>query len=220
MKSSTIRRSTLSKESMEVIEQLAKEQQEEGIVEYVRPESVAQKDSDVCNKSQEIDLLWQNFKSSTQFNTNSPVALVAIGFIAGVITTVIIFACINSYMAKHSAASETLLGSSTVVESTLEEQAEIAQEELENRVNIPTEEDNAAPLVEPVAEPTAEAPAPVIDKSKMKKYVVKNGDTGESIIKRHYGSYTPEREQAIIKANNLKTLDRINIDQELWLPMP
>ena len=55
---------------MEVIEQLAKEQQEEGIVEYVRPESVAQKDSDVCNKSQEIDLLWQNFKSSTQFNTN------------------------------------------------------------------------------------------------------------------------------------------------------
>ena len=52
----------------------------------------------------------------------------------------------------------------------------------------------------------------------MKKYIVKNGDTVESIIKKAYGSYTPERAELIMKANNLKTLDRINIDQELLLP--
>ena len=39
MKSSTIRRSTLSKESMEVIETLAKEQENEGSLGvYVRPD--------------------------------------------------------------------------------------------------------------------------------------------------------------------------------------
>ena len=204
---------------MEVIEQLAKEQQEEGLVEYVRPTENQEKESEVCNKAQEIDLLWQNFKSSTQFNTNSPVALFVFGFIAGIITTVIIFACVNSYFAKHTASGDVLLSSDTVVETTLEEQAQSAEDELQNRVNIPSEEDNVAPQPES-AVVEQEVQTPSVDTSKMKKYVVKSGDTGESIIKKHYGSYTPEREKAIIKANNLKTLDRINIDQELWLPMP
>ena len=53
----------------------------------------------------------------------------------------------------------------------------------------------------------------------MKKYVVKSGDTGESIMKHFYGSYSPEKAQLIMKANNLKSLDRINIDQELLIPM-
>jgi len=221
MKSSTIRRSTLSKESIEVIEQLAKEQQnQDGIVEYYRPEAFVEDEQESTNKSQEIDLLWQNFKT-TQFSTNSPVACVVFGFIAGVISTVLVFLGINSYMARHSQVSDaTLITSESAVEVTLEEQADMAQEELQNRVHIPTEEDNIVSQVEKnIQEPVVEStPAPVVDKSKMKKYVVKSGDTGESIIKKHYGSYTSEREQAIIKANNLKTLDRINIDQELWLP--
>lgn len=221
MKSSTIRRSTLSKESIEVIEQLAKEQQnQDGIVEYYRPEAFVEDEQESTNKSQEIDLLWQNFKT-TQFSTNSPVACVVFGFIAGVISTVLVFLGINSYMARHSQVSDaTLITSESAVEVTLEEQADMAQEELQNRVHIPTEEDNIVSQVEKnIQEPVVEStPTPVVDKSKMKKYVVKSGDTGESIIKKHYGSYTSEREQAIIKANNLKTLDRINIDQELWLP--
>ena len=221
MKSSTIRRSTLSKESIEVIEQLAKEQQnQDGIVEYYRPEAFVEDEQESTNKSQEIDLLWQNFKT-TQFSKNSPVACVVFGFIAGVISTVLVFWGINSYMARHSQVSDaTLITSEPAVEVTLEEQADMAQEELQNRVHIPTEEDNIVSQVEKnIQEPVVEStPTPVVDKSKMKKYVVKSGDTGESIIKKHYGSYTSEREQAIIKANNLKTLDRINIDQELWLP--
>ena len=53
----------------------------------------------------------------------------------------------------------------------------------------------------------------------MKKYVVKNGDTVESIIKKNYGTYSPEKAELIMKANNMQSLDRINIDQELLIPM-
>ena len=52
----------------------------------------------------------------------------------------------------------------------------------------------------------------------MTKYVVKNGDTAEKIIKNHYGTYSEEKAQMVMKANNLSSLDRINIDQELLLP--
>ncbi len=62
MKSSTIRRSTLSRETMEVIENLAKEQDPNGLNEYVRPEDVESSSSDSFSsmaqeKAQEIDLL-------------------------------------------------------------------------------------------------------------------------------------------------------------------
>ena len=53
----------------------------------------------------------------------------------------------------------------------------------------------------------------------MKKYVIKDGDTVEAIIKHHYGSYTPARAQNIMKANNLSNLERISIGQVLLLPV-
>ena len=216
MKSSTIRRSTLSKESMEVIETLAKEQENEGSLgEYVRPdEEVAKQESEFANKAQEIDLLWQNFKA-TQFNSKSPAAYVLIGFLIGV-----------GYASNKTVSSTlpkvSLFGIEKIftnhkqpqAEETLEEQADNAQDiAQDNRVSVPTEEETVA-VQNNAIEPTAN-----VDSSKMKKYVVKSGDTGESIMKHFYGSYSPEKAQLIMKANNLKSLDRINIDQELLIPM-
>lgn len=234
MKSSTIRRSTLSRESMEVIENLAKEQEAEGSLgEYVRPDEIfEEKNSTVSNKSQEIDLLWQNFKT-TQFNTNSPTAYILLGFVIGVITTVFAIAGLNAIAARHGAQNpqkSSLFGIESIFsshkktpEQTLEQQADNAQEEVNNKVSVPGEDDTAAPVVDASVnnvqeEQTAETSASV-DSSNAAKYIVKDGDTGESIIKKHYGSYTPERAERIIKANNLKTLDRLNIDQELLLPV-
>ena len=65
---------------------------------------------------------------------------------------------------------------------------------------------------------TTKAKEEIVDTSKMTKYVVKNGDTAEKIIKNHYGVYSEEKAQMVMKANNLSSLDRINIDQELLLP--
>lgn len=80
MKSSTIRRSNLSKEKMAVLEALSKyktDASDNTPNVYVRP-----------NREKELDLLWQNFKIS-QKSEKSPVIYLASGFIAGVVTTII-----------------------------------------------------------------------------------------------------------------------------------
>ena len=80
MKSSTLRRSNLSKERMMVLEELSKNKQQPydaspGV--YVR-----------ANKEKELDVLWQNFKVS-QKEEKSPGIYLATGFIAGAIAMLI-----------------------------------------------------------------------------------------------------------------------------------
>lgn len=223
MKSSTIRRSTLSRETMEVIENLAKEQKsDEGLGEYVRPEEIEALADEKSSKSQEIDLLWQNFKT-TQFSS-SPLLCGIWGFAAGILVSVIVVGVVFSFsvksgkiqLVKHSSAG-------SVAEQTLEQQADIAQDEVDNKVNvnIPSDdENNQSAQAENNTETQASTSEPAsFDTSKMKKYIVKSGDTGESIIKHYYGSYSPEKAELIMKANNLNSLDRINIDQELLIPV-
>lgn len=229
MKSSTIRRSTLSKETMDVIETLSKEQDNENSIgEYFRPDEI-EAEKEVEGKSQEIDLLWQTFKTA-QFTSNSPVGYVTMGFVAGVIVTLLFMFGISSLSSKSDINSS---GKTSIIESifsrqqkvdeqTLEQQASSAEEnEGSDRVSVPTDEDvtnvenNSS--TEQVSEGTEKSEN--FDSSKMKKYVVKSGDTVESIIKKNYGTYSPEKADLIMKANNMKSLDRINIDQELLIPM-
>ena len=216
MKSSTIRRSTLSRESMEVIENLSKEQEQDGLLgEYVRPDDVQAK-SESSVKSQEIDLLWQTFKS-TQFNTNSPIAYILLGFIIGVITTLVIGGFFVMNPKSHSGIGK--VQQNLVQEQTLEQQAE---EVVNTGIMAPAESDNLS-LNEQQNVDSEQNQAPVassIDTSNMKKYIVKSGDTVEGIIKKHYGTYSPEKAELIMKANNLESLDRLQIDQELLIPAP
>ena len=215
MKSSTIRRATLSRESMDVIENLAREQQFEGssLGEYYRPEDNSENDFESSSKSKEIDLLWQNFKS-VQFNTNSPFANLLVGFVAGVLTTLILLACFGMFSSKTPSVSP----STPAVEQTLSEQADEAQEELNNRVSVPGEDDSVQPIEQVSKVEEATPVASSNNTSSMTKYIVKDGDTGEAIIKRHYGIWSEEKMNAIIKVNNLKNLDRLHIDQVLYLP--
>lgn len=80
MKSSTLRRSNLSRERMLVLEELSKNRQKPydaspGV--YVR-----------ANKEKELDVLWQNFRVS-QKEDKSPGVYLATGFIAGAIVMLI-----------------------------------------------------------------------------------------------------------------------------------
>ena len=87
MKSSTLRRSNLSKEKMAVLEALSKYKQDSSYDNspnvYVRP-----------NKEKELDLLWQNFKIS-QKSEKSPSVYLATGFIAGAITMLMLTTIIS-----------------------------------------------------------------------------------------------------------------------------
>lgn len=223
MKSSTIRRSTLSKESIDVIETLAKENKDEDLGEYVRPEDLEVKESEdsLASKAQEIDLLWQNFKT-TQFSTNSPVAYILLGVAIGVVVSVVCFVILGLAVTKSGGTlhigNKALFAPASVEVSGLNAQADAAQDEVDAKVVVPSETDNTTAAVSEEPQEPAQA-EPVFDKSKMKKYIVKNGDTVESIIKKNYGTYSPEKAELIMKANNMQSLDRINIDQELLIPM-
>lgn len=86
MKSSTIRRSNLSKEKMAVLEALSQYRHDPydnspGV--YVRP-----------NKERELDLLWQNFKVN-QKNDKSPSVYLAAGFIVGAVVMLVLTVMIS-----------------------------------------------------------------------------------------------------------------------------
>lgn len=81
MKSSTLRRSNLSRERMLVLEELSKNKQkpyDESPGVYVR-----------ANKEKELDVLWKNFRVS-QKEDKSPGIYLATGFIAGAVAMLII----------------------------------------------------------------------------------------------------------------------------------
>lgn len=83
MKSSTLRRSNLSKERMVILEELSRNKKQPydaspGV--YVRQNT---------NKDKELDVLWQNFKIS-QKEDKSPGIYLATGFIAGAVIMLVI----------------------------------------------------------------------------------------------------------------------------------
>ena len=218
MKSSTIRRSTLSRETMEVIENLAKDQDSNGLPnEYVRPEDIETPKSENDSKAQEIDLLWQTFKT-TQFNTKSPLAYMTGGFLVGVIATILVLVCVGAIAVKTDSKlpKKTLFGlEKKAPEQTLEQQTDRAKDTADMQVSIPNEEENVSSTPEN-ASGSAEVTKGV---KEFKKYVVQSGDTGESIIKHYYGSWSQEKADLVMKANNLTNFDKINIGQELIIPI-
>ncbi len=81
MKSSTIRRSNLSKEKMAVLEALSKyghEAYDNSVGVYVRP-----------NREKELDLLWKNFKVN-QKPEKSPNVYLTAGFVAGAVVMLVL----------------------------------------------------------------------------------------------------------------------------------
>ncbi len=245
MKSSTIRRSALSKESMNVIENLANEKDENmknnnNINENSAPSEYYRENdsnSESENKAKEIDLLWQTFKSP-QFNTNSTFAHVFCGFILGVVVTVvaiflyIMFALNSDNPSKYDVFNMIKNGSQT---ESVKSKVENAEETASNAETSSIEEVETPVLDNKKTEEAAPAKAQKHQKAKkskdakasdnnakkiqVKKYVIKDGDTVEGIIKKNYGAYTQERADAIMKVNKLKDLDHIGIDQELLLPV-
>lgn len=83
MKSSTLRRSNLSKQRIKVLEELSQAKRQpldSSVGVYVRPTK---------DKEKELDMLWQNFRIS-QKDERSPGIYLATGFIAGAIAMLIV----------------------------------------------------------------------------------------------------------------------------------
>lgn len=232
MKSSTIRRSALSKESMGVIESLAGEEfvdysqdieQDNSPEEYLRPET---EDKQNHNKTQEIDLLWQTFKSA-QFNTNSPAIQIIGGVLLGMFISFLIVSAFLVYSANKAGnivnSKQILInfGTEKSVDADLKLDGNIEQIQEENVSSEIVDKEEQTEQQNQQEEISQESSEPEVSYSAKgaKRYIIKEGDTVEGIIKKYYGAYTPERANAIMKANKLNNLDHISIGQELIIPV-
>lgn len=83
MKSSTLRRSNLTREKMAMLSALSDYNASKG-----------RSNGNITDKQAELDLLWQNFKVSAT-PENSPKSFFTFGFISGVVVAVIVMTLIN-----------------------------------------------------------------------------------------------------------------------------
>lgn len=183
MKSSTIRRSNLSKEKMAVLEALSKYRHDgfdNSVGVYVRPTQQS--------REKELDLLWQNFKVN-QKSEKSPNVYLGVGFVAGAVAMLVLTVLISftikgvgsiSNNVNIAPAKKEKLGLNFIPSSNNEEKS--------------TQETNET-------------------------YVVQSGDTIEAILVRFYGSYSKEKEDLILKTNNMTNPNKLSIGQELTIPV-
>ena len=209
MKSSTIRRSNLSKEKMAVLEALTKfknsttnsnddisinsEPIEDGSPEvYVRP-----------NKEKELDLLWKDFKMPK--GERSPIVYLGIGFIAGIITTLVVSAFIG--MSSGNFHPNFKLNFKLPAATAPSAKTQTNQDDKLNFLPS-SESDTNATATETSASVAAN-----------EEYTIQSGDTMESIARRFYGSYSPDKINMIMKANNMTDPNKLAIGQKLIIPM-
>ena len=226
MKSSTIRRSNLSKEKIAVLEALSKfnssnsnsinnsginsEPIEDGSPEvYVRQ-----------NKEKELDILWKDFKLPK--GERSPIVYLGIGFISGIIATLLVTAFIGMSSGDYDATTVTEANNqveavATVAETTA---AETKQEktETEDTAKETAKADTGKKFGLFGGNSSNKNKTEETVAQQNKEYVVQNGDTMDKIVRTYYGTYSPEKVEAIMNANKMDNPNKLSIGQKLIIP--
>ena len=176
---------------------------------YVRP-----------SKEKELDLLWKDFRIPK--GERSPIVYLGIGFVAGVLTTLILSAVIGMSSGNFHVRANQNTSAEIVapVDSTTSETSEVAVTESSEVVSEDTAA--AAPAKrfglfgsnKTSSETSSEATA----SQSYKEYEVQDGDTMEKIVKSFYGTFSPEKVDAIAKASNMKDPNKLSIGQKLNIP--
>lgn len=202
MKSSTLRRSNLSKEKMAVLEALSNYRQEVKEAETT-PEVYERSNNESSNnKEHELDVLWQNFKIS-QKTDKSPGIYLGMGFLAGVVATLIVIALMGGFSAKKTSADDLSLPTT------------VSTEVAKPVSNVkPQEKKKAFTLIPKKEEKKAETATP-----ENKMYQVKNGDTMSSILIHFYGRATKEREIRVLNANGMSNPNKLTAGEKIRIPM-
>ncbi len=202
MKSSTLHRSNLTKERMELLREIKAQKRVStdsapGI--YVRPA-----------KEKELDVLWQSFKVN-QKDEKSPAVYMVTGFIAGALAMFILTAIIS--FAAHSASDEGSLGFQSI------KAEKIHTPEAAPAKPAPKAKANAKDAAAISFLPPDTAKASPTSKGKTEQYTIKAGDTLDSIAVRFYGKYDSTLINKIASANNLQNPHQIRVGQVLTIPI-
>ena len=246
MKSSTIRRSNLSKEKMAVLEALSKFNDANNInlnnsdinsepIEDGSPEVYVRQ-----NKEKELDLLWKDFKMPK--GERSPIVYLGIGFISGIIATLLVGAIIVRGLDYYN---HTVFEIEAEVEgfgSNNVDSAVVSDMDNKTEVSAPLDVNktiNTSSLTNTAVEANKEAATNSGKKfgffgntssnnakqteetvaAQNKEYEVQEGDTIDKIVRTFYGSYSTENVDAILKANNMSNPNKLSIGQKLIIPV-
>ena len=221
MKSSTIRRSNLSKEKMAVLEALSKYNNFESndITDTgVNNEPVSDDSPEVYvrqNKDKELDLLWKDFKLPR--GERSPIIYLGIGFITGVVVTLVVSAFIGMSSGNfHIKSAGTEPASvETAVTAPVQQEASVQEtaSETETEAETPAKKFGLFGAKSSNSENSQTAAV-----QSNREYEVQSGDTMEKIVRQFYGTYSGDKVEAIMNLNNMKDANRLSIGQKLLIP--
>lgn len=184
MKSTTLRRSNITREKVAMMEALSNYHRQHQDEDYYKSQ----------NKTRELDLLWQSFGVKSQRSEKAPQVYFVTGFILGVIATLAITTIISLLI----------------------------------NLSTPKQDDMILPAKKPAAETSGKfsfipadstASKPVSTSLSNEEYVVKEGDTLESIVIRFYGTFDMDKVGAIQAANKMANPNALSIGQKLIIPM-
>lgn len=197
MKNSSIFRANLSGEKVAFLSELKNQNESE------QEDSNAPKTYKRPSKQKEIDLLWQHFKINPK-EEKSPGIYLLTGFIAGALSMFIMNAIISISSNITSEPTSTSFGQPKF-EKKISRKSKLPQINTPDIELIPAVEEKVTPVAEPQA--------------KFETYIVKSGDSMSSIVYRFYGKYDPDKIEKIKQVNNLSSVHRLSIGQELTIPV-
>jgi len=181
MKSTTLRRSNITREKVAMMEALSRYNAQHQDEDFYKAQS----------KTRELDVLWQSFGVKPNKNEKAPQVYFVTGLILGVIITLAITTIVSLLINISTPKDDLVLPKKSIVETN-------------SKVSfIP-------------ADSAAVKTAPIIANE---EYVVKEGDTLESIVIRFYGSFSMSKVNAIQSANKMANPNALSIGQKLIIPM-
>lgn len=185
MKSTTLRRSNITREKVAMMEALSRYNRQHQDEDFYKAQ----------NKTRELDVLWQSFGVKPNKNEKAPQVYFVTGLICGVIITLAITTVIS-----------LLINLSTPKDDIV----------------IPTSKKSAAVETNgkfsfiPADSAASKPAAPILANE---EYMVKEGDTLESIVIRFYGSFDMNKVNAIQSVNKMANPNALSIGQKLIIPM-
>lgn len=185
MKSSTLRRSNITKEKVAMMEALSRYNRQHQDEDFYKAQ----------NKSRDLDILWQSFGVKPNKNEKAPQVYFVTGLILGVIITLAITTVISLLISFSTPKDDMII-----------------QPSKKQSVSATSGKFSFIPA-DSAATKTA---ASVVNNE---EYVVKEGDTLESIVIRFYGSFDMSKVNAIQDVNKMANPNALSIGQKLIIPM-
>lgn len=184
MKSTTLRRSNITREKVAMMEALSRYNLAHQDEDFYRADS----------KSRELDALWQSFGVKSQKNEKAPQVYFISGLIVGVIVTLVITIFVS-----------LLINLSTPKDDIVVPAKKAPAASSGRFTFIPADSTSSQKSV---------APASINE-----EYVVKEGDTLESIVIRFYGTFDMNKVSLIQEANSMANPNALSIGQKLIIPI-